>query len=97
MNRYKEALKNLVEASCPERIFCEDCYMKQGCTAQEKEWVDTLYDRLEKEEPKMPIDMASGHIPKHGNCPNCGNFVVQTCAGARCTVCGQKLKWDDDE
>lgn len=97
MNKYKEALKNLVEASCSEHKFCEDCYIRvrQGCTA--KAWVDLLYKLTEKEEPKTPIDIHKGCIPKNGYCPNCGNFVVQTCDSARCLVCGQKLKWDDDE
>lgn len=97
MNKYKEALKKLVEASCPEHNFCEDCYMRAGCTAQTKDWIDTLYELVEKEEPKMPVDMPSGHIPKHGYCPNCNSFVVVTCNGVRCNVCAQKLKWVDDE
>ena len=96
MNKYKEALQKIVEASCPEHNFCEDCYMKLGCTAKAKAWVDSLYELVEKEEPKMPTDMASGHIPKHGNCPNCGSFVFQTCKDARCVVCGQILKWEEE-
>lgn len=97
MNKYKEALKNIVEASCPEHNFCEECYMKHGCTKQAKGWTDTLYELVEKEEPKTPTDIPRGHVPKNGNCPNCGSFVLQTCDSARCVVCGQKLKWDDDE
>lgn len=97
MNKYKKALKKLVEASCPEHVFCEQCYMKHGCTAQAKAWVVALYELVEKEEPKTPIDIPGGCIPKNGYCPNCGNFVVQTCADDRCAVCGQKLKWDDVE
>lgn len=45
----------------------------------------------------MPTDIPNGHIPKHGNCPNCGNFVVQTCSNDRCRVCGQMLKWEEEE
>ena len=97
MNRYKKALKKIVEASCPEHTFCEVCYMKHGCNAPAKEWVAALYELVEKEEPKMPVDIPRGHVPKNGNCPNCVTFVLQTCDSARCTVCGQKLKWDDDE
>lgn len=97
MNKYKKALKKLVEASCPEHTFCENCYTKHGCTAKVKDWVCALYELVEKEEPKMPVDIPDGCIPKNGYCPNCGNFVVQRCKGARCIVCGQKLKWGDDE
>lgn len=97
MNKYKEALKKIVKASCPEHNFCEDCYMNRSCNKEAKDWIDSLNELVEKEEPKEPNDIPSGHTPKHGNCPNCGCFVVQTCEGARCIVCGQRLKWGDDE
>lgn len=97
MNKYKKALKKIVETSCPEHTFCEECYMKHGCTAQAKAWIDSLYELVEKEDPKMVEDIPRGHVPKNGNCPNCGTFVLQTCDNVRCVVCGQKLKWDDDE
>ena len=97
MNKYKEALKKIVETSCPEKVYCDECNFSYFCNKTAKEWVDTLRELVEKEEPKTPIDIQGGCIPKNGYCPNCGNFVAQTCAGTRCTVCGQKLKWDDDE
>lgn len=97
MNKYKEALKKLVEASCLEHNFCEDCYMRAGCTAQAKDWIDALYEVVEKEESKTLADMSKGQIPKTGHCPKCGCFVIQTCDDIRCGICGQRLKWDDDE
>ena len=59
--------------------------------------IERLGELVEKETPKMPIDIPSGHIPKHGKCPNCGCFVLQTCDSARCVVCGQMLKWEEEE
>lgn len=59
--------------------------------------IEKLGELVEKETPKMPTDIPSGHIPKHGNCPNCGNFVVQTCSNDRCRVCGQKLDWGEKD
>lgn len=92
MSRYKEALENIVKSSCPEHTVCKDCYMNLMCAKQAKEWVDTLYEVVEKENPKIPADM-----PKYGICPQCGSFVVQICEGARCVMCGQRLKWSDDD
>lgn len=34
--------------------------------------IEKLGELVEKETPKMPTDIPNGHIPKHGNCPNCG-------------------------
>lgn len=45
----------------------------------------------------MVDGIPNGHIPKHGNCPNCGSFVMQTCKDARCVVCGQMLKWEEED
>lgn len=59
--------------------------------------IETLCELIGKETPKMPIDISSEHIPKHGKCPNCGNFVVQTCSHDRCSMCGQILKWEEKE
>ena len=97
MNKYKEALKKLVKASCPEKTYCDECNFSWLCNKEAKEWIDTLRELVEKETPKMPDGISNGHIPRHGKCPNCGCFVVHTCDSARCDVCGQKLKWDEDE
>ena len=52
---------------------------------------------VNKEIPKIPLDIPSGHIPKRGYCPNCGLFVVQTFKDARCVLCGQILKWEEEK
>lgn len=82
---------------------CRGCV--GGCNDCEYSWAlnqieDAIYDYCklkEKETPKMVDGIPNGHIPKHGNCPNCGRFVVQTCDGVRCVVCGQMLKWEEED
>ena len=59
--------------------------------------IDTLGELVGKEIPKMLIDIPKGHIPKHGYCPNCGLLVIQTCKDARCVICGQMLKWEEED
>ena len=97
MNKYEEALKKLVKASCPEKVYCEKCDCSRICNKEAREWIDSLRELVGKETPKMPDDIPSGHIPKHGKCPNCGSFVVLTCSNDRCRVCGQMLKWEEEE
>ena len=44
----------------------------------------------------MVDGIPNSHTPKYGKCPTCGRFVVQTCDGVRCVVCGQMLKWKEE-
>lgn len=86
MNKYEEAYERLrsKEYRYPDH---ESVYAD----------IETLGELVEKEIPKMPIDIPRGCIPKHGSCPNCGSFVFQTCDAARCVVCGQMLKWEEED
>lgn len=59
--------------------------------------IDLLGELVGKETPKMVDGIPNGHIPKHGYCPNCGIFVIQTCKDARCVVYGQMLKWEEED
>lgn len=102
MNEYKEALMNaldIIKDSDRCRGCVGGCYDCEYFLALAKiEGAIYGYCKLrEREIPKAPIDTPSGHIPKHGNCPNCGCFVVQTCDSARCVVCGQMLKWEEED
>lgn len=93
MNKYKEAYESVYQ------LICELETIKTGVDAHcvYDEDLEVLKELVEKETPKMPTDIPSGHIPKHGKCPNCGNFVVQTCSHDRCSMCGQMLKWEEEE
>ena len=55
MNKYEEALKKLVKASCPEKAHCDECDFSGLCNKEAKEWIDTLCELVEKETPK-PLD-----------------------------------------
>ena len=93
MNKYKEAYESVYQ------LICELEKIKTGVDAYcvYDEDLEVLKELVEKETPKMPIDIPSGQIPKYGNCPNCGCFVLQTCDRTRCVVCGQMLKWEEEE
>ena len=97
MNKYEEALKKLVKASCPEKAYCDECDFSGLCNKEAKGWIDSLRKLVEKEKPKMPAYIQRGNISKHGYCPNCGVFVMQTFKDARCVVCGQMLKWEEED
>ena len=86
MNEYEEAYERLSskEYRYPDR---DSVYAD----------IDLLGELVGKEIPKMPLDIPSGHIPKHGYCPNCGLFVAQTFKDARCVLCGQILKWEEED
>lgn len=86
MNKYEEAYERL----CSKEYHYPD---HESVYAD----IDTLGELVGKEIPKIPLDIPSGHIPKRGYCPNCGSFVMQTCKDARCVVCGQMLKWEEED
>lgn len=89
----------MTEKECRDallRFFANPQNDKRDCMIF-SELIREYFKLVEKETPKMPDDISSGHIPKHGKCPNCGNFVVQTCSHDRCSMCGQMLKWEEEE
>lgn len=102
MSKYKESLIGALDF-VKDSVRCLDCVG----TCNECEYflaiekienaIEKLGELVDKETPKMPTDIPSEHIPKHGKCPNCGNFVVKTCSRERCRVCGQMLKWEEEE
>lgn len=102
MKDYKESLidaLNIVKDSkrCLSCVgSCNECEYFLAIEKIENA-IEKLGELVEKETPKMPIDIPSGHIPKHGKCPNCGCFVLQTCDSARCVVCGQRLDWGEKD
>lgn len=102
MSKYKESLIDALDyvkysVRCLGCVgSCNECEYFLAIEKIENA-IERLGELVEKETPKMPIDIPSGHIPKHGKCPNCGCFVLQTCDSARCVVCGQMLKWEEEE
>ena len=86
MNKYEEAYERLSSKEYyypdPESVYAD---------------IDLLGELVGKEIPKIPLDIPSGHIPKRGYCPNCGSSVIQTSYAVRCDVCGQMLKWEEED
>lgn len=73
---------------------CDDC--EYFCVLDRIE--HAIYDYCKLETPKVPskinIECSMDSI---GDCPNCGAFVESSANEFRCSVCGQKLKWSEDE
>ena len=86
MNKYEEAY---------ERLSSKEYYYPDHESVYAD--IDTLGELVGKEISKIPLGITSGHIPKRGYCPNCGLFVVQTFKDARCVLCGQMLKWEEED
>lgn len=86
MNKYEEAY---------ERLYSEE-YIYPDRESVDAD-IDTLGELVEKEIPKMVYVIPNGHIPKRGYCPNCGSSVIQTSYAVRCDVCGQMLKWEEED
>ena len=106
MNKYKEALKGLVETvrnnGCS---FVGDCLKNGECKYNDAKLMcddyvrfKTLQELVEKATPKKPIEypsFASGY-----KCPNCENNIVlhgshKICPTPCCSWCGQELDWSE--
>lgn len=48
MNKYQEALDNLVKVSCPKKVSCTECDINIICNCIAKEYVDTLQELINK-------------------------------------------------
>lgn len=105
MNKYKEALRNLVKASCPEKVYCDECNFSWLCNKEAKEWIDSLRELVEKETPVTLEYEGDGYDGK-GNmiydtaiCPVCErHFEVDYDEHSNyCPNCGQRLDWGDDD
>ena len=102
VNEYKQSLTEALDVikdskRCLDCVGnCVECEYNKALDQIENA-IEMLGELVGKEAPKMVDGIPNGHIPKHGNCPNCGSFVMQTCKDARCVVCGQMLKWGEEE
>lgn len=104
MNKYEEALKKLVKASCPEKAHCDKCDFSGLCNKEAKEWIDTLCELVEKETTK-PLDYeGDGYVDGELNydtaiCRSCGRkFDVDYDEHSKyCPGCGQKLDWGESD
>lgn len=100
MNKYQEALDNLIRVSCPRKVSCKECDFEKLCNSQAKGYVDTIQELVDRATPKktemMRIKKYDGY--NIGIC-ECGNTIdtsLDDCANF-CPNCGQALDWSDEE
>lgn len=90
MNKYQEALDNLIKVSCPKKTCCNDCVMKQICNCKAKEYIDTLQKLIDKATLKKPYHKD----PDEPLCPYCHNPICEP--EGHCEVCDQRIDWSDE-
>nr|DAU24008.1 MAG TPA: fibrinogen [Caudoviricetes sp.] len=108
MNKYQEALNNLVKVSCPKQTFCKKCDFEKVCNCDAKQDINTLQELVDKATPKKPLVK---HYEEIGEkpyiktcCPN-GCRIQLSKATDRdyahehrfCNKCGQAIDWSDEE
>ena len=60
--------------------------------------VEMAIEALEKQIPKKPINQSEEYDRTYGNCPCCGEMVVDYPDDFRvCSNCGQRLDWSEEE
>lgn len=47
MNKYQEALNNLVKESCPKKTFCKECGFEKTCNCDAKQDINTLQELID--------------------------------------------------
>lgn len=102
MNKYQEALDNLVKVSCPKKVSCTECNINKICNSTAKEHVDTLQQLVDKATPKKPIYKDDLFVSeRYFFCAHCGsrlpksyNFIDQMMY-PYCPYCGGKQDWSD--
>lgn len=100
MNKYQEALDNLIRVSCPRKVSCKECDFEKLCNSQAKGYIDTIQELVERATPKKPKQTVYNAF-----CPNCKQalgrqFAIDDIQGIMCRQycpnCGQKILWEDE-
>lgn len=98
MNKYQEALDNLIRVSCPRKVSCKECDFEKLCNSQAKRYIDTIQELVDRDTPQKPIkDEPSRirYIPTYV-CPTCGQRFSGIISNF-CYHCGQSLDWSDEK
>jgi len=95
MNKYQEALNNLIINSCLVAIGskepCSSCKYNKICNTLARGWIDTLQELMDKETPMKPLeDNYLGEFMCE-----CGSPITKDYK--YCPNCGQKLNWNKKE
>lgn len=109
MNKYQDALNNIVKSSCPTRENgCCNCEMQNICNCDAKDWIKTIQELVDRDTPTKPMKHYIS-IPALGECivetydaercPKCGNIVCNDYYSEDkqqfCSKCGQAILWED--
>lgn len=63
-----------------------------------KMYAELAIEALEKQIPKKPINQSEEYDRTYGNCPCCGEMVVDYPDDFRvCSNCGQVIDWGEEE
>lgn len=88
MNKYQEALNNLIRSSCPSMLPCKECNFSKICNCEAKGWIDTLQELVDRATP-VAIELRNDAF----HCPRCGasihNKLIYT---FYCNECGQAFE-----
>ena len=103
VNEYKQSLTEALDVikdskRCLDCVGnCVECEYNKALDKIENA-IEMLGELVGKEIPKMPLKInRECSMDSIGDCPNCGAFVESSANEFRCSVCGQKLKWSEDE
>lgn len=77
--------------------LCYEIYEEGHCSYMEEE-LDIAIKALEKQIPKKPLNQSEEYDRTYGNCPCCGEMVVDYPDDFRvCSNCGQVIDWGEEE
>lgn len=101
MNKYQEALNNLVKESCPKKTFCKECGFEKTCNCDAKQDINTLQELIYRATPKEPMER---HYENEGEqpyikttCPNGCHITLSKKYDKFCPECGQAIDWSDKD
>lgn len=100
MNKYQEALNNLIRSSCPSMLPCKECNFSKMCNCEAKGWIDTLQELVDRATPKKYEEkeqIVNGISIIHAVCPNCGIIIDEFEHLKGCPYCLQALDWSGEE
>lgn len=93
MNKYQEALNNLIRSSCPSMLPCKECCFSKLCNLKKdccdaKGWIDTLQELVDRATP-VAIELRNDGF----HCPKCGAKIQSRLFYTfYCNECGQAFE-----
>ena len=108
MNKYQEALNNLIKVSCPKEKCCKECDIEKICNCEAKWYIYILQELVDKSAPK---NILAKHYENAGEkpyinfvCPHCCDIPLARVTEKNhpyehiyCNRCGQAIDWSDED